>query len=226
MPSKLFQYIDGDKQMMAAQKYIDNGIETAMSKTHRIFSYGAEERQRLAFVSNPNLDESYRNKLFNDAMRINPGILLPIKNITNDIQNQLATRIVEFMTGERREYGDLHAYSYNTELNAIKESCPELFTQEGMKQVLENANEEDMLKIMQNGSFNYEAFKEPEIKKAIVDAIENTEYYKKISDPLYEPQEGQETMINNIKNRVEKLKGDLETKDESIKQQNIDENTL
>ena len=226
MPSKLFQYIDGDKQMMAAQKYIDNGIETAMSKTHRIFSYGAEERQRLAFVSNPNLDESYRNKLFNDAMRINPSILLPIKNITNDIQNQLATRIVEFMTGERREYGDLHAYLYNTELNAIKESCPQLFTREGMKQVLENANEEDMLKIMQNGSFNYEAFKEPEIKKAIVDAIENTEYYKKISDPLYEPQEGQETIINNIKNRVEKLKEDLETKDESIKQQNIDENTL
>lgn len=226
MPSKLFQYIDGDKQIMAAQKYIDNGIETAMSKTHRIFSYGAEERQRLSFVSNPNLEESYRNKLFKDAMQINPGILLSIKNITNDIQNQLATRIVEFMTGERREYGDLHAYSYNTELNAIKESCPQLFTKDGMKHIMESISEEDIVKIAQDGCLHYDAFQDSAIKTAIADAIEKTDYYQRIIDPLYEPTKEEQLMANQIKSQIDKLRDGNEEKDIQIKNQNLDENVL
>jgi hypothetical protein len=95
-----------------------------------------------------------------------------------------------------------------------------------MKHIMESISEENIVKIAQDGCLHYDAFQDSAIKIAIADAIEKTDYYQRITDPLYEPTKEEQLMANQIKSQIDKLRDGNEEKDIQIKNQNLDENVL
>ena len=181
-----------------------------------------KEQGTLAYAvfSNKNIDNEYRNKLFEQTMQNSTHLVSYFFNPTEEMRAYLQTMVSDIFSGKRDHWQSLK------ELSAINKTCPDLFENENIINTIKTMPEKElcnavsMFEHFRIGAFHQKFDKD--FAKELLDMVKETGYYQKLNDVLYEPTLKEHCMLEEIKNLQSRYDSVIEKESKEIESKNND----